>query len=83
MMRLCLERLIPPHKDRPVAFELPPLNNSADAAKAMMAILNATAAGDISPSEAAEVSRIIESFAETLKVNELEGRIAALETKTQ
>jgi hypothetical protein len=29
------------------------------------------------------VSRIIESFAETLKVNELEARIAALETKTQ
>ena len=83
MMRLCLERLIPPRKDRPVQFELPPVNNSADAAKAMLAIVQAVAAGEITPNEAFEVSKIIECFAETLKVNELEARIEALETKTQ
>jgi hypothetical protein len=81
MMRLCLERLIPPRKDRPVAFDLPPLSTSADAAKAMLAIVQAVAAGKITASEAFEVSRIIESFAETLKVNELGARIANLEQK--
>jgi hypothetical protein len=81
MMRLCLERLIPPRKDRPVQFELPPVNNSADAAQAMLAIVRATANGEISPCEASEVSRVIQNFSEVLKTNELEQRIAALETK--
>ena len=72
-LRLCLERILPARKDRPVQFELPPVNNSA----------GAVATGEITPGEAFEVSRIIEAFTETLKVNELEFRIAALETKTQ
>lgn len=82
-LRLCLERILPARKDRPVQFELPPVNNSAGAARAMLAIVQAVATGEITPGEAFEVSRIIEAFTETLKVNELEFRIAALETKTQ
>ncbi len=82
-LRLCLERILPARKDRPVQFELPPVNNSAGAARAMLAIGQAVATGEITPGEAFEVSRIIEAFTETLKVNELEFRIAALETKTQ
>jgi Family of unknown function (DUF5681) len=81
MMRLCLERLLPPRKDRPVEFSLPEIGSSADAAKAMLAIVQVVAAGEVTPSEAFELSRIIESFAETLKVNELEQRIETLETK--
>ncbi len=31
MMRLCIERLIPPRKDRPINFDLPPLQTTQDA----------------------------------------------------
>src|SRR6188472_3216562 len=70
-LRLCLERILPARKDRPVSFALPTMNSSADAAQAMLAIVEAVAAGEITPNEAFEVSRIIESFSETLKTNEL------------
>jgi hypothetical protein len=32
-LRICLDRIIPPRKDRPVAFELPKIENVGDAAK--------------------------------------------------
>src|SRR5260370_364857 len=55
MMRLCLERLLPPRRDRPVNFELPALSGSADAAKASLSILQATSSGHLTPIEAAEL----------------------------
>jgi Family of unknown function (DUF5681) len=33
-LRVCLDRIAPPRKDRPVLFELPPVSSAADAAKA-------------------------------------------------
>jgi hypothetical protein len=38
-LRLCLERIVPPRRDRPISFRLPPIQAAADAAKAMAAIL--------------------------------------------
>src|SRR5215831_17617985 len=37
-LRVCLERIAPPRKDRPVLFELPPVSSAADAAKAAAAL---------------------------------------------
>jgi uncharacterized protein DUF5681 len=36
-LRLCLDRIAPPRKDRPVLFELPPVSSAADAANAAAA----------------------------------------------
>src|SRR5262249_5424278 len=58
--RLCLARLVSARKDRAVTFELPPINTPADAPAAMAAIAGAVAAGDLTPSEAAELSKVVE-----------------------
>jgi hypothetical protein len=42
-LRLCLERLIPPRKDRPIAFDLPAFSKASDAASAMSGLLQAVA----------------------------------------
>jgi hypothetical protein len=34
-LRLCLDRILPPRKDRPVTFALPAINSTNDAAAAM------------------------------------------------
>jgi hypothetical protein len=47
-LRVCLDRIAPPRKDRPVLFELPPVSSAADAAKAAAALLEAVAVGDLS-----------------------------------
>jgi hypothetical protein len=48
-LRLCLDRVIAPRRDRPVHFDLPPIADIADVAKAMAAITAAVAEGAITP----------------------------------
>jgi hypothetical protein len=81
-LRLCLERLIPARRDRPVSFDLPAIETANDAAKAMGAILQAVAGGEISPSEGAEVARLLESFTKALEIAEFEQRLTALESRS-
>jgi hypothetical protein len=78
-MRLCLERIIPARKDRPVTFRLPPIKTASDAAKASAAIVTAVAEGDLTPSEAAELGKLIESYVRTLEAHDFERRLARLE----
>jgi hypothetical protein len=81
MMRLCIERLIPPRKDRPINFELPALTTTQDASLAMLKILESVAKGELTPSEAGEISKVIENYAETVRLSELEARIAEMEAR--
>jgi uncharacterized protein DUF5681 len=78
-LRLCMERIVPPRKDRPVLFNLLKMNTGADAAKGVAAIVTAVASGDLTPSEAAELSKVIEAYARALETSDLEARIAKLE----
>lgn len=78
-LRLCLERIAPPRKDAPVAFALPPMQSAAGAVKAAGAILDAVAAGDLTPTEGAQIMGLVETFRRTLETSELEARITALE----
>ena len=81
MMRLCLERLIPPRKDRPINFELPPLVTTKDASVAMLKILEGVSRGELTPNEASEISKVIENYAETVRLTDLEQRIAEMEAR--
>jgi hypothetical protein len=82
-MRLCLERILPVRRDRPVAFAMPKLETAADAVKATSAIAQAVADGDLTPSEAGELSRLIESFTRAVETHDLEARLAKLEEATR
>jgi hypothetical protein len=78
-LRLCIDRLAPPRKDRPVWFELPKMNESRDAVKASAAIVEAVASGDLTPSEAAELSKVVDGYARSLQTVEFEQRLSILE----
>ena len=83
MMRLCLERLLPVRRDRPVTFKLPELKTSQDAAKAALAILQATSTGELTPCEASELSRTVANYTETIRVCEIEQRLAEMERQAE
>jgi hypothetical protein len=53
-LRICLDRILPPRRERPVRFKLPELGSAADASKAMAAITTAAANGELTPYEAGE-----------------------------
>ena len=78
-LRLCLERIYPARKDRPVTFPLPPITSPRDAADIAAAIAEAVAAGHLTPSEAAEFGKVIEIYVRAYQVAELDDRTARLE----
>jgi hypothetical protein len=82
-LRLCMDRLAPARKDRHVSFELPKIEQAADAAKASAAIVKAVAEGEITPSEASELTRVLESYSRILEVADHEERLKRLEASQQ
>jgi hypothetical protein len=78
-MRLCLDRLCPPRKDRAVTFDLPRIETTADLTRATQALLQGVADGEITPAEASEMSKLITAHIEAVKVVDLAARVVALE----
>ena len=67
-LRLCLERIVPPRRERPVKFTLPEINSVDRAPKAMAAIT-------------AAVPRVIEGYVKAIETTEIERRLRLLEEK--
>jgi Family of unknown function (DUF5681) len=81
-LRVCLDRIAPPRKDRPVTFDLPPISSAADAAKAAAALLEAVALGDLTPAEASELGKLIEAYIKALEATDFAERLTKLEQMT-
>jgi hypothetical protein len=82
-LRMCMDRLLPIRKDRTVAFALPKLETSADAVQATAALVEAVAVGDLTPSEAAELSKLVEGFTRAVDLHDIQTRLAKLEQQQE
>jgi hypothetical protein len=80
-LRLCLERILPPRKDRPVSFSLPQLGTVTDAPAATAAIVAAVAAADITVSEGSELARLVDTYVRAVEASDLDTRLRAIEEK--
>lgn len=78
-LRLCLDRLMPVRKDRPVPFALPPIETTADLPKATGALLTAVASGEPTPFEAAELGKLVDAHVRAIEVTDVQVRLDALE----
>jgi uncharacterized protein DUF5681 len=78
-VRLCLERIAPVRRDRPIRLAMPSIRSPADVVEASAAILAAVAAGDLTPSEAAELGRLLDAHTRAIEAHSLEQRVRALE----
>jgi hypothetical protein len=78
-LRMCLDRLAPPCRDRTIEFELPPLTNAQDAAAALAAITAAVSAGELTPGEAGELFKLVDGFARLLDTTVYEQKVLVLE----
>jgi hypothetical protein len=75
-LRLCLDRIYPPRKDRPVTFTLPPITSARDAADLMAAVTKAVATGNVTPSEATEIAKVIDAYVKAYQTAQLDEREA-------
>jgi hypothetical protein len=78
-LRLCLERLVPPRKDRLVTFTVPPIAGPADALRVMGEIVAAVSAGELTAVEAAGVQGVVQNYMNAWKATDLERRLTDLE----
>ncbi|WP_181707639.1 DUF5681 domain-containing protein [Chthonobacter rhizosphaerae] len=78
-LKLCIDRLAPPRKDRPVRFEIPASNALADVVQVADAVIRAVADGEVTPAEAASAMAVLEGYRRLRETAELEARVAALE----
>lgn len=78
-LRLCLDRLLPPRKDRPISLTLPTIKETADLVKALGAIVEAVSQGAITPGEGQTLATMLDAYRKGLETTDLEARITALE----
>ena len=78
-LRLCLDRIIPPRKDRPVQFAFPKMKTAKEATATMSAVLAAVADGHLTPGEGAEIGKLVDIFVKAVEATDLTERLERLE----
>ena len=82
-MRLCMERVLPPCRERTVKFSLPPIEaartgetcgpSARDVSLAMNAVTAALARGEITPGEAERIAGVVDTFVRAIETTKREG----------
>lgn len=78
-LKLCMERIAPLRRGRPVRFELPVMEDSGDLVKSLGGVLRAVASGDLTPDEGSTVAGIMNAKRLAIETVEIEQRLVALE----
>jgi hypothetical protein len=78
-MRLCVERMMAPRRERPVPLALPRIETDADARRASADILEALAEGEITPKEAEHLLRAVAGAAVITQSSEIVARLDRIE----
>lgn len=82
-LRLCLERIVPPCKERRLTLELRPIVSAQDLPIQFQDITTAIAEGRITPGEGESLSNILASHARIVEIADFDQRLAALETNRE
>jgi hypothetical protein len=78
--RMIVDKVLPNAKDRPIALDLPLINDLDGVGKAQAEILQAVSVGDITPNEGERIASIIEARRRSIETIDLEARICRLES---
>ena len=77
--KLILDKLLPNRRERSVNLNLPKVNGAQDLPKALEAVMQAVAAGDLTPGEGQALTAMLEAFRKGLELTDIEARLTALE----
>jgi hypothetical protein len=78
-IRLCMDRLAPAPKDEPVDSELPPLEKPADSVAAAASIVAGVVAGDLTPSQAGQLAKVIDVYVRAIETKAFDERLSTVE----
>jgi hypothetical protein len=78
-LRLCLDRVMPPPKERRIELDLPSIKNAQQVSQAMSTIFRAIAEGQITPGEGEMLAKIISAQMQILGAADAESRFEKVE----
>ena len=79
-LKLCMDRLLPPAKERPLeAFSLPQLNDHRSVLDALDTIANKLSQGELLPAEATSICNVLEQYRKHFETTERAERLETLE----
>ena len=79
-LKLCMDRLLPPAKERPLeAFSLPQLNDQGSVLEALDTIAGRLSQGELLPAEATSICKVLEQYRKHFETTELAERLETLE----
>ena len=79
-LKLCMDRLLPPAKERPLeVFSLPQLNDQRSVLDALDTIANKLSQGELLPAEATSICKVLEQYRKHFETTELSERLETLE----
>ena len=81
-LRLCLDRLAPPRKGRPITLAVGDVKCLNDLSTVQGEVVAALARGELTPEEAADVASVVEKLGQAWERRDLKERIQALEDRT-
>ncbi len=78
-LKLCLDRVVAPRRERAVQIPLPRLASAADLAAVMAGVMSAAAEGRITPNEAFGLAQVVATSMRAIEVSDFERRLKDLE----
>jgi hypothetical protein len=81
-LKICIDRIFPPRRDKPVEFPLPPINTARDAADVMASVMNAVATGQLTPADASEISKVVACTVKSFEAAEFADSLAHFDQLT-
>ena len=82
-IKICMDRILAPRKDRITPFPLPSLDSPADLPNATAALVRAVSEGDLTPGEASDIAKIFDLHIHAVEVADHERRIAEIEARNE
>ena len=80
-LRLCMERILPPQKSRPVSIKIPKIDGPGTILSSMQAVVHSVADGETAPDDAHTLMGLLELTRRAHEHVDFEGRLAMLEEK--
>jgi hypothetical protein len=80
-LRICLDRILPVRRGRPVRVALPEITTASDVTAALSAVIAAISRGELTADEAGGIAAVIEAARKSIELVEIESRITVLEAR--
>jgi hypothetical protein len=79
--KLVIERVIPPERERPTPFQLPPISGPSDLPRVMLTTLSAVAAGTLTLSEGERIIGMLDELRAAFETAELAADVERLKER--